>query len=275
MNASEVLHATIIGGQGFVGQRLFHYLTEQGWNCWVPQKNDPELFERPLGYVFYCAGLTADYARRSFDTVDAHVSLLNAVLHRAEFASLVYLSSTRLYDGLQKDCVSESDNLTVNPANPRHIYDLSKALGEALCFSASQGKAKVARLSCVYHDAQDADGFLPQLLRSVIDHRGQGSLTMETSAAFARDYVSLDDVVRGLVDICVHGREKIYNLASGENISNADLFDLIHDLTGVEVIPASAAQAGSSPVINMQRFVTEFGWQPASLRKRLSTLLKA
>lgn len=274
MGKSEIFHATIIGGQGFVGQRLFHYLTGHGWDCWIPQKNDPELFVRPLGYVFYCAGLTADYAKRSFDTVDAHVSLLNAVLRKSNFKSLVYLSSTRLYDSLQKERVSEQDDLVLNPGNPRHIYDFSKALGEALCISAGQEKAKIARLSCVYHDAGDADGFLPLLLRTVAAQREQVSITMETSAAFARDYISLDDVVRGLVDICVRGREKLYNLASGENISNAVLFDLIRDLAGVDVVPTSVTQGLSSPVIDMQRFISEFGWQPESLRTRLPTLLK-
>ena len=266
--------ATIIGGQGFVGSHLFARLQRDGWECWVPEKNDPALLMRPLGHVFYCAGLTADYVQRSFDVIDAHVSLLNQVLHKADYNSLVYLSSTRLYDSASNRVAAESDDLLLNPAEHRHIYDLSKALGESLCHVVGKGKAKIARLSCVYNDADDADGFLSALLRSALAAEPQSSIVVDTSPEYSRDYIGIDDVMRGLIDIVTRGQSVIYNLASGENISNAELFAAIYDKCGVTVRPSSMHQPKEPTSVSIYKLESEFGWRPTSLRQRLPELLK-
>jgi len=266
--------ATIIGGHGFVGRHLMAHLTQDGWDCWVPEKNDPDILRRPLGCVFYCAGLTADYAQRSFDVIEAHVSVLNSLLHHADYSSLVYLSSTRLYDTLTKELATEADDLCLNPSNRRHIYDLSKALGESLCHVAGKGKARIARLSCVYHDIHDADGFLPALLRTAQEASPGQRIAVDSSPAYARDYIGMEDVIRGLVDIATRGKQTIYNLASGENIQNAELFSLIHQICGVEIAPLSDQTFPTPARICVSRLETEFGWRPASLRKRLPNLLK-
>ena len=99
----------------------------------------------------YCAGLTADYLARPFDTVQAHVSHLAQVLQhglaQGMLQSLVYLSSTRLYDGLgdlgEESEAGEDAVLPMDPANPRHLYDFSKGLGESLCHVAGQGRGCV------------------------------------------------------------------------------------------------------------------------------------
>ena len=89
----------------------------------------------------------------------------SAGLEQGSLASLVYLSSTRLYDGQGEGVANDTAVLPLDPANPRHLYDFSKGLGESLCHVAGQGRARVARLACVYEGPQDADGFLPALLR--------------------------------------------------------------------------------------------------------------
>ena len=81
--------ATLIGGHGFIGRRLHARLQSEGWTCQVPARDEPWLFRRPLGHVFHCAGLTADYAARPFDTVEAHSTLLARVLRDADFEAVV------------------------------------------------------------------------------------------------------------------------------------------------------------------------------------------
>ena len=106
--------ATLIGGEGFIGRRLQARLRREGWTCQVPARDAPWLLERPLGHVFHCAGLTADYAARPFDTVEAHASLLARLLRDADFEALVYLSSTRLYDGRPDFAVANSSGNSVS-----------------------------------------------------------------------------------------------------------------------------------------------------------------
>ena len=74
--------ATILGATGFVGRRLQGKLTAEGWDVFAPDKGDKSLFGRDMGVVFYCAGLTADFDRRPFDTVEAHATLISELAHQ-------------------------------------------------------------------------------------------------------------------------------------------------------------------------------------------------
>ncbi len=268
------LRFTVVGAAGFVGTRLCATLRARGAQVWAPARHEPWPWPGPLGNVMYCAGLTADYLARPFDTVQAHVSLLAQVLQQGQFESLVYLSSTRLYDALGAGVVHESAVLPMDPANPRHLYDLSKGLGEALCHLTASGRAKVARLACVYEGPQDADGFLPGLLRQLQAARcsGASQIDVASSAAFARDYVHLDDVVDALIRIALHGQHPVYNVASGVNVSNAELFAHLQARWGCRLHPLLNTQPAPVPRISNERLRDEFDWQPRSLFAALDAL---
>lgn len=258
---------TVVGGAGFVGSRLLAVLRERGAQVWAPARHEPWPWSRPLGHVLYCAGLTADYLARPFDTVQAHVSLLAQVLQQAQWDSLVYLSSTRLYDALGAGVARESAVLPMDPFNPRHLYDLSKALGESLCHVAGQGRARVARLACVYEGPLDADGFLPELLRQVLAARraGVGHIEVSSSPHFTRDYVHLPDVVEALIRIALQGQQPAYNVASGVNVSNAELFAYLERRWGCRVQPLLHTPLPPAPLVDIDRLRNELHWQPQSL----------
>lgn len=177
---------TIIGGNGFVGSRLAAILRTAGHTVFVPQRDDPRWLTQPLGRVLYCAGLTADFAVRPFDTVQAHVGLLARVLQESNFVHLVYLSSTRLYDSLGDNKGLPADEnlpLLLNTNEPRHLYDLSKALGENLCLSTAGNRTAVARLSNVYDWQKDAPGFLSAWLQ---DASVQKTLLLDSAGGVVR-----------------------------------------------------------------------------------------
>ena len=279
--------ATVIGANGFIGGHLLRRLQRDGWDCRSIPRDALDLHKRELGTVFYCAGLTADYAQRPHDTVRAHVALLNDILTEAQFDALVYLSSTRLYDSLPGVAMDEDSGLLLNPAQPRHLYDLSKALGESLCRHASQGRARVARLACVYAAADDADGFMGSLLRQVRQHPQQhpqqhphrrpgdnGVLEIDTSASFSRDYVHLDDVLDALLLIATHGAQAAYNVASGVNVSNAQLFERLSELTGCDIRATRSQRLPCAAPVSIARMRSEFGWQPASVLDRLEHMVR-
>ena len=213
------MSVTVIGAQGFVGGRLSQRLTAAGAAPWTPAKCDPELLSRDLGVVYYCAGLTADYDLRPFDTVDAHVSLLNDILRAGRFERLVYCSSTRLYDGQRKELAHEAEPLVFDPADPRRVYDLSKALGENLTLTRAGGRGAVARLSNVYDWTEGAPGFLSEWL---IAARTTRDLKLATSPNIVRDYIHLDDAVEALIAIADRG-QGVYNVAAGVLSTNADI----------------------------------------------------
>jgi nucleoside-diphosphate-sugar epimerase len=215
--------ATIFGATGFVGRRLQARLTAQGWDVFSPTKGDTSLFGHDMGVVFFCAGLTADYDRRPFDTVEAHASLLSELVRAGRFERLVYLSSTRLYDGQAAAVLDETARLIFDPADPRRIYDLSKALGENITLTRTEGRGAVARLSNVFDWEPDAPGFLSEWL---IEAARTRDLQLDSSPHIARDYIHLDDVVSALIAMSEKPGAGLVNVASGEMVANGEIANL-------------------------------------------------
>lgn len=215
--------ATIIGATGFVGRRLTERLTAADWDVYQPVKGDYSLFGREMGVVFYCAGLTADYDRRPFDTVEAHASLASELIRAGRFERLIYLSSTRLYDGQPVEVAQETMPLVFDPADPRRVFDLSKALGENLTLTRTEGKGAVARLSNVFDWEPDSPGFLSEWL---IRARLERDLHLESSPHVARDYIHLDDVVAALITMAERDAQGVFNVASGELTQNGEIANI-------------------------------------------------
>jgi len=215
--------ATIIGATGFVGRRLKAVLAARDWDVHSPAKGDHSLFGREMGVVFNCAGLTADYDQRPFDTVEAHASLVSELIRAGRFERLIYLSSTRLYDGQAIDVARESAPLVFDPADPRRVYDLSKALGENLTLTRTEGRGAVARLANVFDWEPDSPGFLSEwLIRARIDRE----LHLDSSPHIARDYIHLDDVITALIAMAERNSAEIVNVASGALTSNGEIANL-------------------------------------------------
>jgi nucleoside-diphosphate-sugar epimerase len=243
---------TVLGGRGFVGRHLVAHLCELGHTCWVPERNDPTLFNRPLGLVFYCIGLTANFREQPFATVDAHIGVLRDVLERADFDQLIYLSSTRVYDGCET--TTEDQPLRVRPGSPDHLYNLSKLMGESLTLS-SDKPCRVVRLSNVVGSDMGTTNFLGSVLKEAAD---TGAVCFKTGAQSSKDYIQIDDVVRGLIAIARHGSHAIYNLASGINLSHGELAVWLEN-QGVDVTFLPGAPTTQFPPISLHRLQHSFG----------------
>lgn len=269
----DMAQFTILGADGFVGTRLVRHLESRGHAVAAPARNAP--WPRGgMGHAVYCIGLTADYLQRPLDTVEAHVSLFARLLREADFASAVYLSSTRLYDSSAAVSANENDDLVLNPNNARHLYDFSKALGETMCLTCGRDGVRAARLSCVYSDDLAADTFLHGLLRNARPGR---RIEVNTHLESARDYVHIDDVCAAIAEISLRGRRPIYNVASGENVSNRALFRLIERTTGcrIAVTAPPGRNAEYAPRVDIGALAEDFGMAPRLLGSALASMAAA
>jgi nucleoside-diphosphate-sugar epimerase len=231
---------------------------------------------RHLGHIFYCAGLTADYARRPLETVEAHAALLSRVLASDNWDSLVYLSSTRLYDCQPLGRGGfESGSFQLDPAQSRHLYDISKLLGENLCHIMGQGRARIARLACVYQDDADPDGFLAYLLRRILKSPPGQAIVVDSSPSYERDYVHLGDVVDALIRIAVDGNQTVYNVASGVNVKNSELASILADLTGVRLMFSGSEVPLPAPLVDRSAISELLGHPPRSLADALVSWVKS
>jgi nucleoside-diphosphate-sugar epimerase len=256
---------TVIGAAGFIGSALLSHLEAAGHVCRVPDA----VGQDELGHVVYCAGLTWDWQQRPYDTIDAHVGAMAALATRGAFESLLYLSSTRVYDRHPEPVAHEDDELRLSPGDPGDLYALTKATGEAVALRAG---GRVVRLSNVYGPQDRGHGLLPSILAESSEN---GTVTLGSSLDSSRDFVSLDDVVPLLPRIALEGRERVYNVASGIALTNAELTDALAALTGCTVEVRPGAPRVRRAAIDIARVRGEFGFRPARLLDDLPGLLAA
>jgi nucleoside-diphosphate-sugar epimerase len=88
-----------------------------------------------------------------------------------------------------------------------------------------------------------------------------------------KDYVLLDDVVSLLPKIATNGRERVYNIASGVNISTLEIADLLKDTTGCSVEFLDSESCRKPMVVDISRIQNEFGFQPTSVLDYARTML--
>jgi nucleoside-diphosphate-sugar epimerase len=257
---------TVLGASGFIGSHLVKKLRETGVQYFAPGRD--EVLQQPLGNIIYCIGLTADFRSYPNETVEAHVGKLLQVVRECEFESLLYVSSTRVY-GNQGALATEDDLLHVNSANPSDLYNISKLMGEALT-NVSEKKGRVVRLSNVYGDDFTSQNFLSTLIRDAVTKK---TVTVHTSPDSEKDYVSVHDVVAGLIKLATRSRQSVYNLASGVNVSNRQITERLSQLTGCDVSFEPAGPTVRFPPISIDRVRGEFDFQPSSLLDDMATLV--
>lgn len=255
---------TILGASGFIGAHLLAQLEASGYECFAPARDDGAVFGRELGHVIYCIGLTADFRQRPFDTVRAHICFLAEVLEKANFESLLYLSSTRVYVG----AASGGEDA---PLVAGDLYNLSKLAGESLCLASGRANVRVARLSNVFGGDFFSDNFLPSILRAAVR---DGRVVLNTALGAAKDYVALEDVVKILPLIALQGKQGIYNVAGGTNVSNVALLEKLAQFTGCTYTVDKNAPAAFFPTIAIGKLQKEFDFKPLSLLGELEKLVQ-
>jgi len=259
---------TILGGSGFIGSHLAIALSKRGEAYERPERSDQSIFCKNLGHVIYCIGLTANFRERPFDTVRAHVLNLMNILENCTFDSFLYLSSTRLYlKGRQGD---ECADVCVNSNDPEDLYNLSKLMGESVCFASARPKVRVARLSNVFGQKAGSSDFISSLISDAVE---KGEVILKSGAASEKDYVSVQDVVALLPKIAVSGQHRLYNVAAGKNVSHQCVLNEIQKITGCDVDISDEGESRVFPEISIQRIQDEFGFSPALLIPSLKDLI--
>lgn len=260
---------TIFGTSGFIGGNLCKHLQQIGHDVFAPPRDYiyhlDQFSDEDLGHVIYCIGMTADFRSKPNETIDAHILLLSNLLKFGRFLSLNYISSSRVYEGSSN--THECTDLIVNPNNFEHLYNLSKLTAESMCLNSGK-VARVIRLSNVYGVGMSGNNFLSVVLRDASRNKAVRFLTSPTSS---KDYIAIKNVVELLPQIAIQGKQRIYNLASGENTSNALIASFL-EKKHVEVTFLTNAPIWSFPEISIQKLKDEFSFKPNRLENDLSQL---
>lgn len=259
---------TVLGGTGFIGSHLARRLGSLGIDHDAPGR-DEELGRRDLGAVVDCAGVTTGFRERPLEVAESHVCLVERLLRESRFESFTYVSSAGLYYGGSSPA-REDQAIRLLPGNIDYLYNVAKAAGEAVTLS-GHPRGRVVRLATAYGGCLRSEGFLSQVLRDVVTTE---TVMLGTALESSRDYVSVHDAVRCLVDIAIGGRHRVYNLGSGHNVTNRQLAARLTELTGCRVRVAAGAPRIAYPSLDVERVREEFDFRGSDLLEDLPELLR-
>jgi nucleoside-diphosphate-sugar epimerase len=259
---------TIFGAKGWIGSALARHLAARGHEVRAVARDDWPAAKTALGHVIYAIGLTADFRQRPLATAEAHVAALVRALQSFPFDSFLYLSSTRVY--MNSAATAEETALSVRPNDPDHLYNATKLAGEAVCLSLPGPAVRVARLSNVVGLGDRSNNFLPAVLAEA---RRTHAVTIQGAPESEKDYVALDDVTALAEAIALRGRHRLYNVASGRNVSHQLIADLLRRHTGAAVSFAPGAERVAFPPIAVERVRGEFDASPTSFETIFAALV--
>lgn len=220
---------TIFGAKGFVGSELMRQLANGGQPAQGITRDNWPAPGSHLGHVIFTIGMTADFRQRLTETVEAQVVTLHRTLTSYRFESFLYLSSTRLYSGAAS--TAENSALVARPADPDHVYNISKMAGEALCLAQTSANVRVARLSNLFGLGDTSPTFLNSVVREAA---ASGRVEIGQASGSAKDYLAVEDAAGALLAISGRGQHRLYNVGSGTNTSHLDIANLLSQY-GTEV----------------------------------------
>ncbi|MBI2966883.1 MAG: NAD(P)-dependent oxidoreductase [Bacteroidetes bacterium] len=260
---------TILGSSGFIGSHLAAFLKNQDIECFLPFRDYKFSASHNLGHIIYCIGITSGFRSKPIETVKAHVCKLIEVLENSSFQSLLYLSSTRVYNGSKNG--DETAVLNARSSDMSDLYNLSKLMGEALCFANPDHRIRIARLSNVVGDNFNSGDFLISMIKSAVD---TGEINLNLPAGSSKDYIAIGDVTRLLQLIALKGKHRIYNISSGQPLSNRRLVDEIRKHTDCKIRFLNDERELSFPVIENKRIRKEFSFIPRKIIPEIKLLIK-
>ncbi len=284
----------VLGGSGFLGQRLCRTLVEAGfrvrsvsrsgrpknhpepwWSSveWVGGAMGSELSVRALDqadFVFHLVSTTLPSTSNSDILFDLESNVLTTVRILGAAAAkrirrIVFVSSGgTVYGTAQQELISED-----HPTDPVCSYGIQKLAIEKYLqlYRLTHGlDSVVLRVSNLYGETQDCTRplgavahFTSRAVRGVpIEIWGDGTTT--------RDYVHVDDVTNALLKcISYNGADRLFNIGSGRGVTLNQLVEMLQQrLVGPVDVNHRPRRGFDVPenVLDIRRARQELSWSP-------------
>jgi UDP-glucose 4-epimerase len=285
------MRVLVTGGSGFIGSHVVDRLRARGYEPVIydlrpsPWHSDPdhrvdtvlgsitdrEALERALHSCDAVAHLAAvadvndvHASPEDAERVNARgtVTVLEAA-RRAGVKRIVYASTIWVYS----DCVDEAvDEETLLPA-PSHLYTSTKLAGELYCKAYQELYGidyTILRFGIPYGPRAREAAVIPAFVNKAF---AGDPLTLAGDGMQSRRFVYVEDladgVALGLNDVATN---RVYNLASDENVTIKQIAETVQQLIGnVEIVhtPARPGDFGGK-VVCSNRASDELGWTAAT-----------
>lgn len=238
----------ILGASGFLGRALHTRLSHDGVDVVAHSSRtldltNPESFSKldgvlgPDTTLVFAAALTPDRGQTpaTFFANTTMVTNLAAYLEGRRLLQLVYVGSDSVY-GLGADVVTEDTSV-----EPTGYYAVSKYVGERVMECAARASSVpllVLRMTSVYGPGDPHASYGPNAFaRSLARDR---SVRIFGGGEEERDHIYVDDVANIALGLLRNGAAGVFNVATGQSQSFADVVKVLRDLVPYEVEVISA-----------------------------------
>ena len=177
--------------------------------------------------------------------------------------TFLFVSSSEVYNGLDKLSVTEDEIGVSNTNNARACYIESKRCGESIChIYKNMGRdVKIIRLSLAYgpgtkqYDTRVVSSLIQKSLLT-------GSIELRDNGDAIRTYCYISDVIEMLWNIMLRGKDVVYNVGGTTTFSILELANRISEKTNKPVIlpETNGRLIGSPKIVNISinKYVSEF-----------------
>ena len=240
--------ALVTGAAGFVGRHTVHELRARGYDVhvcdiagpmsWVMKDFNDIIRWNTNVYdlVVHCAAVGAH--RAAIDgqpmTFAQNMQLDAALFHwaiRTQQKRVIYISSSAAYPRDLQNMIGGShevrlaeDDIDLNdPRAPFDTYGITKLTGEHLANAARAAgvPVTVVRPFSGYGDDQGPDWPFGAFVRRVYEKKGPFEIWGSTQQM--RDWIHIDDVVKGILAVAESGTEDPVNICTGQGTAMGDL----------------------------------------------------
>ncbi len=188
------------------------------------------------------------------------INLFNKLNKDGKF---LFISTSELYNGLDRPNINELQIGSTNTDHPRASYIEGKRCGEAICYSfIDKGfDVKIVRLALAYGPGTKKND--QRVLNSLIQ-KGlfDEKIELMDSGDAIRTYCYVTDVVEMIYNILLNGKSVVYNVGGKSVTTILELAKLIGNKLDKEVIaPMSSNELNGNPKIvniNIGRYLHEF-----------------
>ena len=220
----------ITGGTGYIGSRLVKQLKKKDNSVFsvgiedlnfLNYKEILEFFKKNnIKKIIHLGWDMGNDNKAIYNNIESLNNLIKSC-DEIQIEKFIFISTNNVYGiNNNREKFLEDDKLNVSENNK---YGISKYIGEKLCKYTLGDKSCIVRIADVYGANQNHGNLLKGIISNI---ENKQNLKLYGEGKRERDYIYIDDVIRGLEFIYKNDLSGIYNLGTGIGTSVKKIVDI-------------------------------------------------